>query len=143
MDTVLKLRGFVYLAVITENAADFAVHDSGWTRPFSGPPAPFLSSFTPNTGANAARLLIAMLGGREVGFPASPDDDLVALSPSGNTGAALTRTLCSWTQHATEEHRTCRPLDRGQKSTKCTSLRRALGIVGDSCQAGTEEVSPA
>lgn len=43
--------------------------------------------------------------------------------------------------------RTCRPLDRGQNSTKCTSLRRALGIVGDSCQEHGEsmqgrEVSP-
>lgn len=36
--------------------------------------------------------------------------------------------------------RTCRPLDRGQNSTKCTSLRRALGIVGDSCQEHGESM---
>lgn len=36
--------------------------------------------------------------------------------------------------------RTCRPLDRGQNSTRCTSLRRALGIVGDSCQEHGESM---
>lgn len=68
----------------------------------------------------------------------SPDDDLVALRPVkiqvrfGPARSAVQPNMRrTWTE---EEHRTCRPLDRGQNSTKCTSLRRALGIVGDSCQ---------
>lgn len=46
------------------------------------------------------------------------------------------RTL-SWHQRATDWHHTCRPLDRGQNSTKWASLRKALGIVSDSCQHGS------
>lgn len=79
--------------------------------------------------------------------PASPDDDLVALPPVQIQVRLFYLAPCN-VQHATEGgQRTCRPLDRGQNSTKCTSLRRALGIVGDSCQEHGEsmqgeEVSP-
>lgn len=106
---------------------------AGWTIGRSADLLRFISQlFHPqNTGANAA---CTMRCKRYRGLsPASPDDDLVALLPVQIQVRFFTSQPCNVTCEGGGQ-RTCRPLDRGQNSTKCTSLRRALGIVGDSCQ---------